>query len=430
MISEKVKLIKFLFFLILLLNPAFINAQSGSIPYDRPESSSKKVNIGNQNYDFTSPLSRLEKLKSGPVEVFPKVITDKPIDATKYMVGVGDKLVLVATGKMDANIFLTVGPEGKVILPDSGSLNVAGLTLKKAEEEISKKMKRRYPRVSFELLLVEPRSFKVYVLGEVSNPGIHVLTSLERVSDSINRAGGLKRSGTKRNIEIRRSGKVILADLHNFLMDGNLEANPFLIENDIIFIPLSSPKVTIGGGIRRPGVYELEGKESLRHLIKRVGGLSFKVSYEKPLKIIRVGSNYKKKTLEFKLKQILDSKDKPIELIDGDNIFIPSVDEVPPNEINVYVTGEVKKPGAYAYVPGFTAKTYVGLAGGLTQRARYSQAKIIKSNGNKLELSDDTVLEIGDTVHIPERFIKVWQDCLIITTSISSLTLAVIAAFK
>ena len=159
-------------------------------------------------------------------------------------------------------------------------------------------------------------------------------------------------------------------------------------------------------------------------------GLSTKVSYEKPLKVVRIEGKKEKNTIELDLKDFVGGKAKPFFLQDGDSVWIPSIDEVAANEINIYVSGEVKKPGAYPFMPGYTAKIYIGIAGGLTERARYSQTEIIKADGKKIPFREDTVLELGDTINVPERFMKVWQDCLTVATSISSLTLAVVAALK
>jgi protein involved in polysaccharide export with SLBB domain len=383
----------------------------------------------NQKFDFSSPQSDLEKTQ-GQVGTFPKIILDKPVNPDEYIIGVGDTLLLISFGKIKVNIPLTVGPEGKVLIPDYGDLLVSRFTLSQVKDKIFSIMKRKYSGLQFTLLLADPRAFKIFVLGEVNNPGIYVTTALERVSDAIARAGGIKNSGSVRRVQVKRDGKVAYADLWLFQQTGDLVNNPNLLESDIIYVSLSLPKVTLGGAVRRSGVYELETKEDLLRLINRTGGLASKVSYEKPIKILRQTKRDEKEVIKLNLIELTDPKSKPLLLQDGDTVFVPSTDDVPVNETNIYITGEVRKPGSFPYVPGYTVKTYMGMAGGLTQRARFTQAEIIKADGRKMPLKDDTVLEVGDTINVPERFIKVWQDCLVITTSISSLALAVIAAFK
>jgi len=361
--------------------------------------------------------------------IYPESNLKKPIDPDQYIIGPGDEFYLVVWGVVKNQILLFVGPEGNVIISEVGNVHVSGLTLNKARKKVVRIMKKIYPNQKFNFLLAKSRGFKVYILGGVNNPGIYALTPLNRVSEAVSMAGGISKSGTKRRIEIRRNGRTEYADLHEFEQRGNLKSNPYLLDNDIIFIPLSLPRVTIGGGIKKPGIYELEENEDLNKLISRVGGVTSNVSHDKPVKIIRLVGN-KKRVLKTDLKELLKREGKSFQLADGDNVLVPSVGEVPYHETNIYLTGEVKKPGAYPYMPGYTVKAYIGIAGGLTSRARYSQTEIIKTDGNEIPLDENMVLETGDTIHVPEKFIKVWQDCLVITTSISSLTLAVIAAFK
>jgi protein involved in polysaccharide export with SLBB domain len=74
---------------------------------------------------------------------------------------------------------------------------------------------------------------------------------------------------------------------------------------------------------------------------------------------------------------------------------------------NVYITGEVAKPGGYPYQPGLTVEKAVALAGGFTERA--SRSKIdVKSVGDseqeasRVRISD--AIRPGDIVTIHQSF--------------------------
>lgn len=71
----------------------------------------------------------------------------------------------------------------------------------------------------------------------------------------------------------------------------------------------------------------------------------------------------------------------------------------------IYVLGEVKKPGQYAYVSGMTVQKAVALAEGYTYRASESSVEITRA-GRKfaLEVTPQTKVLPGDEVRIPERF--------------------------
>ena len=72
----------------------------------------------------------------------------------------------------------------------------------------------------------------------------------------------------------------------------------------------------------------------------------------------------------------------------------------------IYVLGEVNKPGAYAFRPGMTVLTAVSLAGGFTYRALQSRVGVIRiADGNSREYRapPDALLAPGDTVQVFQR---------------------------
>lgn len=73
----------------------------------------------------------------------------------------------------------------------------------------------------------------------------------------------------------------------------------------------------------------------------------------------------------------------------------------------VYITGEVKKPGGYPYVPGLTVHKAVSLAGGLTGLASTRNIFITREGqdaGEPEEAKLSTPVGPGDTLFIDEGF--------------------------
>lgn len=71
----------------------------------------------------------------------------------------------------------------------------------------------------------------------------------------------------------------------------------------------------------------------------------------------------------------------------------------------IYVLGEVKKPGQYAYVSGMTVQKAVALAEGYTYRATESSVEITRG-GRKfsVDVTPQTKVLPGDEIRVPERF--------------------------
>lgn len=72
-----------------------------------------------------------------------------------------------------------------------------------------------------------------------------------------------------------------------------------------------------------------------------------------------------------------------------------------------FILGEVRSPGQYPYVNGMTVKTAVAIAGGYSERAKVTIARITRRINGVVEVLDvpsDYVLTPGDTIEVPERF--------------------------
>ncbi|MBN48002.1 MAG: polysaccharide biosynthesis/export family protein [Spongiibacteraceae bacterium] len=73
----------------------------------------------------------------------------------------------------------------------------------------------------------------------------------------------------------------------------------------------------------------------------------------------------------------------------------------------VYVNGQVRKPGGYAYVPGLTVQKAIALAGGLTDLASQRGLFVMRegdSYQNRVSADLNMRLGPGDTLVVEERF--------------------------
>jgi polysaccharide export outer membrane protein len=78
-----------------------------------------------------------------------------------------------------------------------------------------------------------------------------------------------------------------------------------------------------------------------------------------------------------------------------------------PKAQSVFVSGQVKAPGAYAVDPGTTVLQVLSLAGGLTDRGSDNRIRIQRTvDGKKTELNAKLtdVVKPGDTIIVRERF--------------------------
>jgi len=276
---------------------------------------------------------------------------------SNYVLGPGDELYVYVIGEIpgvDMSNFpqkLVVDREGKIYIPGFGVFYVSGLTLKEAQELLSKTLK-----INIKLTVAKVRTFPVYVSGEVRNPGPVMVTSLHTLIDALIMAGGIKKTGSLREVVVTRKegGKVkkIKVDFYQLLLKGK-PVDFTLKDGDVIFVPTIEKVVGIGGAVKRPAIYELKGNETIQDLIKMAGGV-LPSAYKYKVILERYVENQKLKVLE----GMLDNStflNKSVK--DGDLIIIKKIVPLPKNIIKV--KGYTPYPGIYEYKPGLKLSEFL-----------------------------------------------------------------------
>jgi len=87
--------------------------------------------------------------------------------------------------------------------------------------------------------------FSVLVSGEVNAPGVRTLSGLNTPIDAILLSGGVRKTGSLRNIVLVRGSKRVRIDLYSVLADGNVTEVGNLTDGDRIEVP------AIGATVRR-----------------------------------------------------------------------------------------------------------------------------------------------------------------------------------
>ena len=107
--------------------------------------------------------------------------------------------------------------------------------------------------------LSDIRSIDIFVLGEVFSPGLYTVSSLATLTNAIISSGGVKRSGSLRNIQLKRNGDLIQElDLYDLLLKGDTSKDSKLLPGDVVFIPPITKTVAVYGEVNRPAIYELD----------------------------------------------------------------------------------------------------------------------------------------------------------------------------
>ena len=297
-----------------------------------------------------------------------------PVDPAVYRVGPGDLLFLHLWGQVSRNIPMEVGPEGTVLLADEGLVPVAGRTLEDVRADILARMHRRYRGVMMELRLARPRTFRIYLTGQVKVPGPVLANGSCRVGDVL--ANGMLVDGAShRRIEVlHRDGTREFCDLEIFLQTGEAAWNPWLRDGDIIRVPTATEFVYAQGAVARPGRYELGVRDSVRTLLKLAGDPLPSAVVDRVL-IVRFRDPVTPESLLVSLDDIYSRRGNSA-LADGERVYVYFMPQYHLQH-EAIILGEVQRPGVYPIVEGHARlSSVVSSAGGFQQWADLSAIRV------------------------------------------------------
>ncbi|NQD37402.1 sugar transporter [Permianibacter sp. IMCC34836] len=272
--------------------------------------------------------------------------TDIPVPPD-FTVGPGDIINVQLFGKQSASYALTVGRDGTIAFPELGPIAVAGLSFASLQQTLQKRVSQQMIGVDANITLGELHSIRVFVLGDAYRPGSYTVSALSTVTNALFVSGGVQTIGSLRNIEIKRSGKLIgRFDLYDLLLKGDTSGDLRLQQGDVIFIPPVANRVGIDGQIRRPALYEIKPGETVSELVAMAGGMTAD-AYAQSTVLERIDA---KKLRSIKTIDLTQHNSAATRLQDGDKLTVASVAEQV--EESVELVGAVTRPGKYQWYDG------------------------------------------------------------------------------
>jgi protein involved in polysaccharide export with SLBB domain len=309
-------------------------------------------------------------------------VTEVPVPA-EYTLGPGDVLKVQLWGNQSLRLELTVSRDGTIEFPERGPVSVAGLTFQQAREQINRMVSEQYIGVKAAVSLGELRSIRIFVLGETRTPGSYSVSSLSTITNALYVSGGIKNTGSLRNVQHKRNGKLIgTLDLYDLLLRGNTSDDARLQPGDVIFIPPVGPRVGIEGEVYRPALYEIEKGTRLEDVVALAGGLTPQ-AYPQITRIERTNSDFLRIIAEADLTQ---ASGKQAKVKSGDRISVASIADVTGQYIEV--RGAATREGKYAWVPGMRVSSVIrNTDADLLKFADTNYAAIVRTNPDTQQIS-------------------------------------------
>ena len=170
-----------------------------------------------------------------------------------------------------------VGEDGYLFYPYVGMIKAAGMNVPAIRDVLTEKLSRYIANPQLDVRVVGYRSKRVYVVGEVSTPGVLPITDIPlTIADAISLSGGLTAAADKSGVNVSRDGQVYEIDLKALYDFADSSQNLMLQPGDIVnVLDRSQQKVFVMGEVRQPGAVEImNGDLSLSAALGEVGGVN------------------------------------------------------------------------------------------------------------------------------------------------------------
>jgi len=321
------------------------------------EEAAAQINLNPLLKDYTIRVMLLPLTKFGVSELKPfgyelfrgesdQFLPDTSVPVPEdYIVGPGDQIHVQLIGKSNQEYLLEISRDSTLSLPGIGTFPVTGLSFTELKVDLNKRIKHQLIGVDAFITLGALRTIRVFVLGEVEKPGAYSVSGLSTITNALTQGQGITEIGSLRNIELKRSGRLIKKlDLYELLLSGNSQNDVRIRSGDVIHVPAVTNSVAIAGEVRRPAIYELGSKREIVDVVKLAGGL-LPTAHKSMVQIERIeGSDRRLVDIDLTQKSAWHFTIK-----DGDAINVASVLSRQDNV--VYLQGEVINPGSHQWRP-------------------------------------------------------------------------------
>lgn len=209
-----------------------------------------------------------------------------------YVIGPSDVLNIKVFNEADLSGPFSVDSDGTITFPLLGRITVSGKTPRDIEAHLTKTLTGAYlrnPIVSVEI--GNYRSRKIFILGEVKQPGMYSIEGPMTLLEVLAKAGSLT-AAAGNNITVLRYKDGLAAAVSNEPMlpgdprgaevmrvnvldlnEGRLNANILLQDSDTIVVP-AADRFYVTGMVRQPGSFVLRPGMTVQQAIAEAGGLT------------------------------------------------------------------------------------------------------------------------------------------------------------
>ncbi len=313
-----------------------------------------------------------------------------------------------------SNIF-TIRPDGTIFHELLGTVALANLTILEAEELLTQKFAQYFTQPKVAVSVIEKTAIKVILWGEVNKAGIFPVKPNTFLAEFIIDKGGATAEADLKRVTVSRAdGTNIVFDMERYLFSNDPTNNVILKDRDKIIVPrykiqerygkLSKNYVLQYGNVLEISINELalvetNPTQSETYVINSEGNI-----FHRLFGLVHLGGitvDKAQSTLAEMAKRYYRDP-------------IVSIDVIELSSRNVFVFGEVLRPGIYPIEGNIQLAEFLANIGGLSPSADLREIVVTRKQGKPIVFnmedflfkridSKNVYLEDGDRIIVQKR---------------------------
>lgn len=167
--------------------------------------------------------------------------------------------------------------DGTIFYPYIGRITVDGLKVTEIQELITERLSRYIEDPQVDVTVAAFRSQRVYVTGEVKQPGTQPVTNVPMtLLDAINRSGGITDMADWRSVVLTRNGQEQRFSLQDLYTRGDTTQNTLLLHGDVVHVERNDVnKVFVLGEVNRASSVPVNrSRMTLAEALAEAGGVA------------------------------------------------------------------------------------------------------------------------------------------------------------
>ena len=319
-----------------------------------------------------------------------------------------DVMAISGTNLLHPTTRTEVDSKGYIFVQGIGLVKAENRSIAEVEGEVNRMASQKFKSLKVKLTVATGQEFSVFVYGQVNRPGRILVGNNSSILDALNAAGGVKKTGTLRNITYSSNGKTRGVDLYKALFSGN-DDGIILRPNDKIFVDKVGSVVAIKNGVTVPGIYEIKSGEDLQSIVTFAGGI-LPATQVTEVTLTGYDTASKQRTAE----NVAWNEAKTTKLKSGDSVEFRELYNMAENIVTIQ--GNVKHPTTYAYKEGMRLSDILKSEDELLEETFINQAVIRRISGkdNSIETIPVFLKEffagMNDPVLKPRDIINVYRN--------------------